>query len=319
MDIMTIDILLSTYNGESHINDQLNSIVAQTWTNWNLVVRDDGSSDTTIGQINTFANRFPGKFHLIEQRRENLGACQSFGRLLAFSKSNYVMFCDQDDIWLPDKVKITFNRMKDLEDRFGKHTPLLIHTDAKVVDHNLNTIAPSFWRYQRNDPERGGTLKRLLLQNVVTGCTVMINKALRDMAMPIPSEAMMHDWWLALVAAAFGHLSPVSEPTLLYRQHDRNDLGAKRWDVIAAARQLADLLNLQHMLDQKRQSVDRLQKQAESFLHQYYALLTDKDKAMVAVFSRLSQQSYLKRRYCMIKYGFFYTDVFRNVGMFFFR
>jgi glycosyltransferase involved in cell wall biosynthesis len=316
---IVIDILMATYNGQNFIDDQIRSILAQSYQNFRILIRDDGSQDNTVDIIQRYLAQHPDKINLIKDSDLNLGAKSNFSRLLSHAESNYVLFCDQDDVWLPHKIRITFDRMKNLEDRYGEHTPLLVHTDAKVVDRNLNVISRSLWSYQKNDPKKGGTLTRLLLQNVVTGCTVMINNALRDMTVPIPSEAVMHDWWLALVASAFGRISAVSEPTLLYRQHERNDMGAKGWNVIAAACQLSDLLSPQNMLDKKRRSVDRLQKQAEFFLNRYHAILSDKDKRMIASFSHLSEQSYLKRRYSMIKFGFFYTNVLRNMGMFFFR
>ena len=149
------------------------------------------------------------------------------------------MFCDQDDVWFPDKIAVTLGKMQELEGRHGGERPLLVHTDMKVADGNLRVVADSLWRYQKSDPVRGEALNRLLVQNCATGCSMMINRALCDLALPIPAEAMMHDWWLVLVAAAFGTIGHCAEPTLLYRQHGANDVGAKKWSLADLVPQLA--------------------------------------------------------------------------------
>jgi hypothetical protein len=130
--------------------------------------------------------------------------------------------------------------MKAMAHDYGQDTPLLVHTDVTVVDSNLHKVAQSLWRIKERS-NKGATLRRLLLQNVATGCTVMINKPLRDKPCQSPDEAMMHDWWLVLVAAAFGHIDFTSEPTLLYRQHERSDIGAKIWNARTAFHYLGNL------------------------------------------------------------------------------
>jgi len=278
------------------------------------VIRDDGSQDKTLGIIRSFKARFPDKVTLLEDRRENHGATANFSQLLAHSTAEYVMFCDQDDIWLPHKMKVTIETMLALEERHGRDMPLLVHADVKVVDSGLGEIAPSLWQYQRSDPVSGTRLQRLLLQNVATGCTIMINKSLRDRALPIPDAAIMHDWWLALVAAAFGHIGHLSEPVLLYRQHEKSDIGAKSWNLTVALRQLTDPHQLSLSLTEGKKVTLRLQRQADAFLRQYEGMLHDEVRRMIDLYSRLSEMNYITRRYYMIKYGFFYADLLRNVG-----
>ncbi|MFA5074245.1 MAG: glycosyltransferase family 2 protein [Nitrospirota bacterium] len=319
---MKIDIVLSTYNGERYLEEQVDSIISQTFTDWRLLIRDDGSSDTTVALIQKIRKRNPDKIILIDQEAAHKGACQSFAALMSNSKSDYLMFCDQDDIWLSDKINKTLAVMAGLEKKYGHHQPLLVHSDAKVVDHNLKELAPSLLRYQKIKPIKGAQLSRLFLQNAATGCTMMINKTLRDMALPVSSHALMHDWWLALPAAAFGHIGYVAEPTMLYRQHGKNDLGAHRYNFMVAVIQLLELLNIRkirHAWRKKHVMTGRLEAQAKSFLHHYYTMLSHQDKEMLNAFCSLSRQSYLKKRYCMFRYGFLYTNVARNVGMFLLR
>ena len=153
-------------------------------------------------------------------------ACRTFGELLEDSDADYMALCDQDDVWLPGRIAKPLERVRAVEREQGAATPILAHTDLAVVDENLDTIAPSFWAYRHLDPYRGSELNRLLVQNVVTGCTTIINRALARLACPIPESIPMHDWWLALVASAFGRIETVPEATVLYRQHGNNSVGA---------------------------------------------------------------------------------------------
>ena len=237
---MKVSIALCTFNGEKYILDQLRSIRSQTRKPDELVVCDDASTDKTLDILYSFKKSCPFPLHIFKNET-NLGSSNNFGKALQLCEGDVIALSDQDDVWLPHKIKVTLDTMTALEKRHRKNKSLLVHTDAKVVDENLHEIAPSLWQYQKSNPGKGSTLKRLLLQNVATGCTVMVNKTLRDMMLPIPPEAMMHDWWMALVASALGQIAYVSEPTLLYRQHEKNDTGAKPWNVHAAFRQLVDI------------------------------------------------------------------------------
>lgn len=136
------------------------------------------------------------------------------------------MFCDHDDVWKPRKVEMTVRRMMELEQANGQDIPLLVHTDLVVADENLKVLSDSMFRSQ-NLNRKGNRLNNLLVQNNVTGCTMMVNKALVDMVGPAPKHAVMHDWWMALIAACFGKIGFVRQATILYRQHHANEVGAK--------------------------------------------------------------------------------------------
>ncbi|MCK4792683.1 MAG: hypothetical protein KAV87_53630, partial [Desulfobacteraceae bacterium] len=173
------------------------------------------------------AAEYPDKIKLITDSDGNLRASLNFGRLLEQADAEYTMFSDQDDIWLPNKIELTLNVMKATE-RIYPGKPVLIHTDLKVVDSDLNTIADSMWSYQKLFPEIGNDLNRIMAQNVVTGCTMMINRKAKTVSMPIPSEAMMYDWWIAINVCKHGKIVYVSTPSILYRQHSKNWIGARR-------------------------------------------------------------------------------------------
>jgi len=110
-----IDILLSTYNGEQYLRNQIESIINQTYKNWRLLIRDDGSQDKTIEILEYYLRKHKDKIVLIEDGQKHLGASKSFFRLLGYSDAKYIMFCDQDDVWLPYKIEKTYNKMKELE------------------------------------------------------------------------------------------------------------------------------------------------------------------------------------------------------------
>ncbi|HEX2854924.1 MAG TPA: glycosyltransferase family 2 protein [Opitutaceae bacterium] len=220
-----VDILLATYNGGRFLAEQLRSLEEQTFRNWRLIARDDGSTDGTRALLAEFQARHPGTVRLLEDGAGRLGVAGNYARLLAASTADLGLFCDQDDCWLPDKIE----RLRAIAaQKENPEIPFLVHSDLEVTDRNLRTVAASFWRYQHIDPARCAW-SQLLVQNVVTGCACLFNAALRRAALPLPPEAIMHDWWLALVAASSGNLVWTREPTVRYRQHDANDTGAKRW------------------------------------------------------------------------------------------
>jgi hypothetical protein len=133
---------------------------------------------------------------------------KSFETLLKYACENsdakYFMFCDQDDVWNQDKVELTLQKMYEME-KLYKNTPILVHTDLEVVDENLHTINPSFMKLQNLD-EKKNRLNNLLIQNTITGCTVMINRDLAKLCLPMSSNAIVHDWWVGLVAGYFGKI-----------------------------------------------------------------------------------------------------------------
>ena len=222
-----VTILLATYNGEDYLKAQLESIASQTYGNWRLVTGDDGSCDGTLGILEDFRTRYPDQVKIIKNEPATGSARNNFINLLRNAHGPYFMFCDQDDVWKRDKIYETMKKMEAIEERYGKDTPILVHTDLSVVDENLEMIAESFFQYA-NLPKRIA-LNQLIVQNSVTGCTAMINRALQKYFLqPLPmGKILMHDYWAALVAKIFGRIGFVNEPTMYYRQHGNNAVGAK--------------------------------------------------------------------------------------------
>jgi hypothetical protein len=149
----------------------------------------------------------------------------NFEHLLKLSCAEYVMFCDQDDIWLPYKVEKTYLLMQEAERQYPQ-SPCVVHSDLQVVNVALELIHSSMFRYQClprdfHDPQQ------ILVQNNVTGCTMMVNRAAIVVSLPISETAIMHDWWItAQVLLSQGKVMFLDESTILYRQHSRNTVGS---------------------------------------------------------------------------------------------
>ena len=196
-----ITVLLAAYNGEKYLSEQLDSLLGQSFNDFKILIRDDASTDNTVKIAEEYCEKYPDKIALI--KGEGTGsACRNFFELIKAVDDDYVMFCDQDDVWLPEKIAKTFKKMRETESE-NAALPVLIHSNLKVVDRNLNVISDSFFEFQAISPERD-SLNNLLMQNNVTGCTVMINRKMLELAKEAPDNCVMHDWWLALLACIFG-------------------------------------------------------------------------------------------------------------------
>lgn len=226
-------VLLPVFNGADYLAEQLDSILNQTHQHLMLVCRDDGSSDTSPAVLEHYQTLHHDRFLVIKDNKGNLGASGSFSALmqwaLAFMQSTeqqvYIALSDQDDLWHVDKLETTLNAMSIIE---GGELPVLIHSDLNVVDKEGRRLSPSLMRFQGLDPTRTSFAAQLI-SNTVTGCTVLMNKALLQKALPVPAEAVMHDWWLSLVASCFGKLVFIERSLVEYRQHGRNTLGARAY------------------------------------------------------------------------------------------
>jgi glycosyltransferase involved in cell wall biosynthesis len=227
--VMNVSILMGTYNGEKFIEEQIQSIIDQTYKQWCLYIQDDGSTDRTLKIIEQFAELYPKRIIILHKESSQHGAKENYVTLCEYmlhTEYPYIMFCDQDDVWKKDKIEVTIKKMKQ-EERDNKSALILVHTDLEVVDEKLNSIKQSYMKYRALDPQCVAT-NRLLMQNNVTGCTIMINRPLLQKAFKeCNSERIaMHDWWVALIASLFGKIVYIDEATIQYRQHSNNVIGA---------------------------------------------------------------------------------------------
>jgi len=219
---------MSTYNGADFLEAQIDSILGQSYPDFRLLIRDDGSNDGTETIINQYASE-DSRIIRITTESGNLGAPASFMSLIASSEAPFFMLSDQDDVWLPEKISKTLVKMDELIERYGEETPLAVFTDLSVVDEKLGVIDASFWHYQKLDPDICLSWTKILAQNVATGCTLMANAAARSAVLPFTLGEMMHDHWIAANVARRGAIDYIPDQTVLYRQHSRNLEGVKNF------------------------------------------------------------------------------------------
>lgn len=300
-----VDILLSVYNGASFLEPQINSILSQTVTSWRLIVRDDGSSDCSVALIQRYVEKFPDKIFFL-QDEERLGALKSFSKLACISSAPYVAFCDQDDVWDARKLEVQLQGMYALEQSRGVHMPLLVYSDLRVVGNQLQPIADSMWRYQRLDATRV-SLCNLLIQNTVTGCTLLANRELVQVATPIPSEAVMHDYWFALVAALQDGLKPVPEQLVFYRQHGSNTIGVREYGVAAF---LGRAKEIQRPFDLSPHIA-----QARALYANCSSLMSGGQRMLVQDFIKLGSSGLMRRCYLLLRHGFWMSGWLRNLKL----
>jgi len=305
MKTNSVDIVLPTYNGGAYLSKQIESVVGQTFTDWSLLIRDDGSSDATADVIRNYADT-DGRICIISDDQGKLGAVQNFSCLLRHTRADYVMLCDQDDVWLQDKIQKSLDHMRKME-KASPGLPILVHSDLRVVDSSLKIIAPSFRKFQCLDPENSGKIGRLLVQNVAVGCTMIMNRSLVKLSLPIPDSALMHDWWIALVACAMGRVGYIDEPTVLYRQHGSNTLGGRRYDMSrilerfhSSAQVLSDLLGTIY--------------QAGDFLKAYGESMDKRDYNTVYRYSTVLRRARIMRLFDIVRYGFYKSGFLRNMA-----
>ena len=219
-----IDILLATYNGEKYLKEQIDSILKQTYSNIRLIISDDCSKDKTREILREYEqkdNRIKVYF-----QEENLGYVKNFEFLLSKVGNEIYALSDQDDVWFPEKVEHTYNKLKETDSD-------LIFTDLEVVDQNLKTLYPSFNDYMkltRKIKKYKQDYRLQYLYNCVTGCTLMSKKKFIDLILPLPtlSKYAIHDTWIACTVVNNGKVEYLEEKTIKYRQHGNNQVGTDK-------------------------------------------------------------------------------------------
>jgi len=232
--VKTIQVLMACYNGEKYLPRQLASLREQDDPCFTVLMQDDGSGDATPTLLE--AACADSRFVCAADQGRHYGAIGNFLSLMRQCEAPYAALCDQDDDWTPDRLSRCRAAMEQAEARYGADTPLLVHSDARLVDAEGAPLHESFFAHQGWD-KTAVTLPRLLVQNNVTGCTLMMNAALRDLVVRHgnPARMHMHDWFIALTAAAFGHIVFVDAPLVNYRQHSVNVMGASRLTLVQRA------------------------------------------------------------------------------------
>ena len=304
---MKINIVMSTYNGEQFLAEQIDSIQQQTFKDWQLLIRDDGSSDQTPEIIKSFVAQDPRIVFINEHDRENFGVIKNFFTLIKHDKADYYFFSDQDDVWLEDKLETMLAAARQYPDQL----PLMVYTDLCVVDQNLQVMNQSMIRSQSHHANT--ELVQELTENTVTGGVAMINHALAERWRTL-DNIIMHDWYLAVLATAIGKLVYIDQPGELYRQHDNNVLGARTF----TKRLKTWLSGPSKMLEKYWWLIHASQAQADKILQENE--LGDEQEAVIRNYIALerlplSQRIRVLRQYKYAKNKWFHTVIFRLLIM----
>lgn len=304
----SVEILLATCNSADYLAALLDSLVAQSWTDFRLVVSDDCSTDATLAILEAAVPRFARAPEIIRRDRPSGSASANFATLLARSGADYVFLADHDDVWLPDKVAAGVARLQAAEARLGRDTPVLVHCDLRVVDGALGEIAPSYWRFKSITPAFGQRLPTALMHATVTGCAAAMNRALVRLVGSPPPQAVMHDWWINLVAAAFGAVEVDPEPRILYRVHGRNVSRPARVSPLSMLMRRAKALGVRDML--RRRVV-----QAQALLDRFGEDLPPEARRTAENFAGLARAGFLGRRLRVLRGGHFFPEWWRNLAV----
>ena len=217
-----ISIVMAAWNNEKYIEAQLISIFEQDYENWELIITDDASTDETHDLVSKViqsqSTEIKSKITLIKNKT-NMKLPKVYELGLKTAKGKYIAFADADDVWLQFKLSSSLKKLKETNS-------VLVYTDLRVVDQNLNVIHESFIKnmsiLQKSDSNLFNTLLR---SNHITGCTMLFDKKLVDYIFPM-SNAVYHDYWTALIASAVGEIAFFDKSTILYRQHSQNLIGS---------------------------------------------------------------------------------------------
>ena len=307
---LQVVVLLATYDGARYLSAFLESLAAQEHPRWQLLARDDGSTDGTVELLEAFAAEHEvGRVRVLRPTRR-LGPSQNFAELMRHSRGDLFFFADQDDVWHPRKIKTIEAIATNLMRQHGTATPLLIHHDLRVVDASGAEIHPSFDTYAALRNGSRLSLRHTLVQNGATGCAIAFNEALRTAVGDMPAEAGMHDGWCALVATARGlrHYHP--EALVDYRQHGGNAVGAggRRAGICAWVRALATP-------PRDGDSLAPVRARAQALLRDHGEHMTPQDAAIVDAFVDAAGRPGLRRTIALLRHGFTRSSTTRTIGL----
>jgi glycosyltransferase involved in cell wall biosynthesis len=306
-----ITIVMSVHNGEKYLRQQLYSLTIQTYKNWCLLVRNNGSIDSTLKILEEFKS-FSGsrKVKIINERKKIEAVYNSFSDLADKVDTKYLMFCDGDDFWLPKKIENAANAIYQMEEKYGIETPLLYHTDLTLVDGELSPRNVSMWKSQVLNPRRTEPIK-CLIHNHAIGNTFIINKKLRALAKKRPDDIIMHDVFYLVLALLYGQVSYGNRSYILYRQHNEN---------ICGGNQLYSIENLRQKIKVSyiREAIKRKSKLAQWFIEVHGKNMSKRNFKALKEMSHLHEMSWINKRLTLLKHQIFMNGLARNIGLFLF-
>lgn len=275
-----VQVLLSSYNGAGYLREQLDSILNQKEIETEMLIRDDGSTDGTLSILSEYEQRYQ---NVTVEYGENIGAVRSFFRLIASASEGtpYIAFSDQDDVWLPDKLERAAAMISRAE-RANPSARIVYCSDKQLVDKNLQPIRSAI-TYGRVKTAFGNAL----VENMCTGCTCVINKEMLCLLKGRePEFAIMHDFWIYLTGTCFGTVIYDEESRILYRQHEKNQLGAAS----------SKIENYRRRIRNYSRHRGQLKKQAEELLRIYGKDMPEKHRFLAEEFVKSGENRAVRRK-----------------------
>ena len=264
MENKKIDILMATYNGEKYLAEQLDSIINQTYHNWNLLIRDDNSTDRTLEIIQDYQKK-DNRIKLLKDNEGNLGIVKNFEELLKNSESEFIMFSDQDDIWIENKLDVYLKTAEKI-----KIKGFLLHSDAILFDKNKSNILKDTFIFKKAI-NKG--LENVFFNYFVQGATILISKEIKNFILPFPKEVYLHDRYIHLISELFFERIFVNEALIYYRQHGDNQIGAKNT--------IRELLSKRYFDERDRQLI-------KVIYNKYGSLLTEDKKKLIEEYFKIT-------------------------------
>ena len=309
MTSATLEVLLTVYNGAQYLDASLESLCMQDYQDWSLLVLDGGSTDGTQDILDRWHDRLGGRMTLLPNPdNEHLSVEESYSRLVAASTAPYITIIADDDIYHPSRFSLTLDAMRHHEANVGAERPVLVFTDAVVVNQSLAVIARSYWAYVSWRPPKLRPLGALLIQSAIPGGTTVLNRPLIEL---LGDPPFYEDFWTGWVAAAFGDLVPISTQTMDFRRD-----GSNYTELLSFGSTLRQLLTAPwtaRIILHTR--LDRFRPYARRFLERYRSRLSPEQIATVETYLNLSEMGPLARRWALLRYGVHYSSWLRKIGM----
>ena len=255
---------MATYNGEKYLVEQLDSIINQTYHNWNLLIRDDNSTDRTLEIIQDYQKK-DNRIKLLKDNKGNLGIVKNFEELLKNSESEFIMFSDQDDIWVENKLDMYLKMIEKI-----KNKGFMIHSDAILFDKNKSNILKDTF-ISKKAINKG--LENVFFNYFVQGATILISKEIKNFILPFPKEVYLHDRYIHLISELFFERIFVNKALIYYRQHGDNQIGAKNT--------IRELLSKRYFDERDRQLI-------KVIYNKYGSLLTEDKKKLIEEYFKIT-------------------------------
>ena len=292
-----IEILMATYNGEKYVKEQIDSIIHQTYENWKLLIRDDNSTDKTLEILKEYEKK-DKRIKVIEDKKGNLGFVKNFEELLIYSNKEWVMFSDQDDYWLENKIEKYVSILNSNPNDILKK-PILIHSNSFICNDNLEIIKKEFINSNIASKYNEDSYYFFYF---VQGSTVLINRVMIDLALPFSKNVTVHDRYLHLLAEFLGKRIFINESLIKYRQHSNNKIGAKGSSIISKILKKRYFHNEDRelILEIQNKYTEKLEIEKRKKIEKYLEITNDKKNRFLRFYLSIEFKMSIKKRLFML-------------------